>query len=137
MWNNVSEKIERGECDMLLNNSLEKDTIKLSYKNQYKIGCIAERMGVTADQLVNTVFDLFTAYSSSPAKDLRFICKERIDEIEGRIGSMTPREAMPYLDDLEKYKFLDKFLEKTDVKAIIFSAKGEDELDDEEEDRIP
>ena len=122
---------------MPLNNSLEKDTIKLSYKNQYKIGCIAEKMGVTADQLVNEVFDLFTAYGSQPAKDLRFICKKRIDEIEDKIGSMTPREALPYLEDLEKYQFIDKFLEKTDIKAIIFSAKGEDEFDEEDEDNIP
>ncbi len=122
---------------MPLNNSLEKDTIRLTYENQIKIGCIAERMGITTDLLVNRVFDIFTTYSAQPAKDLRFICKKRIDEIDGKTGGMTPREAQLYYEDLEKYQFLDKFLEKTDIKAIIFSAKGEDEFDEEDEDNIP
>ncbi len=124
---------------MPLNNSLEKETITLSDKNRYKIGCIAEKMGgdATADDVVNTLLDFLLTYSSQPAKDLRFICKKRIDEIDSKYGSMTPKEAQPYLNDLKKYEWLDKFLEKIDMQAIFFHGKGEEEFDEEDEDNIP
>lgn len=113
---------------MLFDNSLEKENIKLSYMNQTKAGMLAEKLQTTPDALLNEMLDIFTATNSQPVKDIRQLCQKRIKEIEKKVGHMTPQEALPYLDDLGKYEFINNLL---DLKCVTKQVIGEDDDDED------
>ncbi len=112
---------------MIFTDSLEKETIRLSYINQVRIGELAESLNTTPDRLVNDILRVNTFRNTQFSEDLLWLCKTRIAEIKEELKNIEVYEKPGYLSEMDKYLLMQKILEAKPVKKEVIA---EDEYEE-------
>ena len=91
--------------------SLEKDTITLTYANRVRLAEIAESMDLTVDSLANSILYCQMSRTTLYAKDILCLCDKRISEIDEILEDEEDiSEKLHLMKSKADYEFIRKVL---------------------------